>query len=136
LQARLATADSRAFVQDLLAGLVIGGHVHLTKVARAIRPGIACNHGVEKRFSGHLGGEAWDMSPVGNRRLLWLVACHFFWLNLWGEERYAHLRAALLNHPWRLPKEVTFLFDWIAWQIGFILHPRPTHRVAETEGSG
>jgi hypothetical protein len=59
------------------------------------------------------------------RRLLWLVAWVFFWLNLWGEERYDRLRQALLDHPWRLPKEVTYLFDWIALQIGRILHPKP-----------
>jgi hypothetical protein len=59
------------------------------------------------------------------RRLLWLVAWVFFWLNLWGEQRFDRLREALLNHPWRLPKEVTYLFDWIALQIARLLHPRP-----------
>lgn len=59
------------------------------------------------------------------RRLLWLVAWVFFWLNLWGEERYEWLRQALLDHPWRLPKEVTYLFDWIALQIQRLLHPKP-----------
>jgi hypothetical protein len=59
------------------------------------------------------------------RRLLWLVAWVFFWLNLWGEDRYERLREALLDHPWRLPKEVTYLFDWIALQIARLLHPKP-----------
>jgi hypothetical protein len=59
------------------------------------------------------------------RRLLWLVAWAFFWLNLWGEERFGRLRQALLEHPWRLPKAVTYLFDWIALQIHVLLHPRP-----------
>ncbi len=59
------------------------------------------------------------------RRLLWLVGWVFFWLNLWGDERYAPLRQALLEHPWRLPKEVTYLFDWIALQISRLLHPKP-----------
>lgn len=59
------------------------------------------------------------------RRLLWLVAWCFFWLNLWGEAAFDRLREALLNHPWRLPKEVTYLFDWIATQIGHLLHPKP-----------
>jgi hypothetical protein len=59
------------------------------------------------------------------RRLLWLVAWVFFWLNLWGEARYDRLRQALLDHPWRLPKEVTYLFDWIALQISRLLHPKP-----------
>lgn len=64
------------------------------------------------------------------RRLLWLVAWTFFWLNLWGEDRYERLREALLNHPWRLPKEVTYLFDGIATQIGHLLHPKPRFRLA------
>jgi hypothetical protein len=59
------------------------------------------------------------------RRLMYLVAIAFFWLNLWGEECYAPLRSAFLNHPWRLPKEVTYLFDWLATQISRFLHPRP-----------
>ena len=59
------------------------------------------------------------------RRLLWLVAWTFFWLNLWGEDRFCWLRHALLDHPWRLPKEVKYLFDWIALQIGHLLHPKP-----------
>jgi hypothetical protein len=59
------------------------------------------------------------------RRLLWLAAWVFYWLNLWGEDRFQRLREALLDHPWRLPKEVTYLFDWIALQIGRLLHPRP-----------
>jgi hypothetical protein len=59
------------------------------------------------------------------RRLLWLAAWVFLWLNLWGEDRFGRLREALVNHPWRLPKEVTYLFDWIALQIGRLLHPKP-----------
>lgn len=59
------------------------------------------------------------------RRLLWLVAWAFFWLNLWGEDRYQRLRETLLEHPWRLPKEVTYVFDWIALQIHYSLHPKP-----------
>jgi hypothetical protein len=59
------------------------------------------------------------------RRLLWLVAWVFFWLNLWGEDRYERLRTALLDHPWRLPKEVNYLFDWLALQISRLLHPKP-----------
>jgi hypothetical protein len=58
-------------------------------------------------------------------RLLWLVAWAFVWLNLWGEDRFGVLREALLEHPWRLAKKVTYLFDWIALQIGHLLHPRP-----------
>jgi hypothetical protein len=59
------------------------------------------------------------------RRLLWRVGWTFFWLNLWGEDRFGRLREALLHHPWRLPKEVTYLFDWIAQMIRELLHPRP-----------
>ena len=59
------------------------------------------------------------------RRLLWLVAWAFWWLNLWGEERFEPLRTAMLRHPWRLPKEVTYLFDWIARMIHALLHPHP-----------
>ena len=63
------------------------------------------------------------------RRLLWLVALAFFWLNLWGEDRFGRLRDALVHHPWRLPKEVTYLFDWLALQIGHLLHPRPRFEI-------
>jgi Transposase DDE domain len=59
------------------------------------------------------------------RRLLWLVAWSFWWLNLWGEERFAPLREALMSHPWRLKKGVTYLFDWIAAMLRKLLHPRP-----------
>ena len=63
------------------------------------------------------------------RRLLSLVALAFFWLNLWGEDRFGRLRDALVHHPWRLPKEVTYLFDWLALQIGHLLHPRPRFEI-------
>jgi hypothetical protein len=64
------------------------------------------------------------------RRLLVLVGWAFWWLNLWGEERYARLRQALLDHPWRLPKEVTYLFNWIAQMVHDLLHPRPCFRMS------
>lgn len=67
------------------------------------------------------------------RRLLWLVATAFFWLNLWGEDRFDRLRDALMKHPWRLPKTVTYLFDWIASIIQHLLHPKPKLRVAECQ---
>ena len=41
-------------------------------------------------------------SWVSIRRLLWLVAWAFWWLNLWGEDVFERLRAALMDHPWRL----------------------------------
>src|SRR5262245_56518966 len=70
------------------------------------------------------------------RRLLWLVGVAFFWLNLWGDDRFQRLRQALLNHPWRLPKEVTYLFDWLATLIQQLLHPRPSLDVGHGYGSG
>jgi hypothetical protein len=59
------------------------------------------------------------------RRLLWLVAWAFWWLNLWGEDGYERLRGALVEHPWRLKKPVVYLFDWIAAMLRVLLHPRP-----------
>jgi|SRR6516225_6469419 hypothetical protein len=44
---------------------------------------------------------------------------------LWGEDDFERLREALLRHPWRLPKGVTYLFDWIARMLHQLLHPRP-----------
>jgi hypothetical protein len=64
------------------------------------------------------------------RRLLWLVAWAFWWLNLWGDERYERLRRALLEHPWRLRKAVTYLFDWIATMLRELLHPHPKINLA------
>lgn len=66
------------------------------------------------------------------RRLLWLAAWAFFWLNLWGDGGYERLREAVLNHPWRLPKEVIYLFDWIALQIRHLLHPKPILALADS----
>ena len=62
------------------------------------------------------------------RRLLWLVGWAFWWLNLWGEAGYAELLELVHDHPWRLPKEVTYLFDWIAYTVHLLLHPRPRLR--------
>jgi hypothetical protein len=53
----------RGFLEDMIPGLLINCHVHLTKVARPISPGDADIHGVEKRLSRHLGSAHWDMSP-------------------------------------------------------------------------
>jgi Transposase DDE domain len=64
-------------------------------------------------------------SWVAIRRLLWLVAWAFWWLNLWGEDSFERLRNALMNHPWRLKKVVTYLFDWIATMLRELLHPHP-----------
>jgi hypothetical protein len=63
--------DSRRqrFIRDMIPGLLISGHVHLSKVARAVSPGDADIHSVEKRLSGHLGSEHSDMSPVATELL-------------------------------------------------------------------
>jgi len=70
------------------------------------------------------------------RRLLWLVGWVFYWLNLWGNDHYERLLQALLDHPWRLPKEVIYLGDWIALQIGHLLHPKPILRLREEVNTG
>lgn len=59
------------------------------------------------------------------RRLLWLVGIAFWWLNLWGEEWFDRFRLALMNHPWRLSKEVRYEFNWIARMLHELLHPHP-----------
>ena len=59
------------------------------------------------------------------RRLLWLVAWAFWWLNLWGEDSFERFRVAVSDHPWRLKKDVTYLFDWIATMLRELLHPHP-----------
>jgi len=59
-------SDSRRqqFIREMIAGLVIGGHVHLTKIARAIGSGTTNVHAVEKRLSRHLDSQHWSMQPV------------------------------------------------------------------------
>jgi hypothetical protein len=63
--ARLFTDSRRCrFVTDIITGLVAGGHVHLTKVARATHRGEANIHAAQKRLSGHLGSEHWNTAGV------------------------------------------------------------------------
>lgn len=57
------------------------------------------------------------------RRLLWLVAWAFWWLNLWGDKEFEPFQKMLMDHPWRLRKTVTYLFNWIATMLQRILHP-------------
>jgi hypothetical protein len=59
------------------------------------------------------------------RRLVCLVAWAFWWLNGWGQPEYSGWVEALRDHPWRLPKAVTYLSGWIAGLLHFLLHPRP-----------
>ncbi len=53
----------RRLVQDMVAGLVVAGDVHLSKIARAACPGQDI-HAAEKRLSLHLGSEHGDASPL------------------------------------------------------------------------
>jgi hypothetical protein len=80
------------------------------------------NRGIKQRFR-------WELFLIRSwraiRRLLWLTAWAFWWLNLWGEERFDRLRNALIKHPWRLPQRVTSMFNWIALMLQKLLHPNP-----------
>jgi hypothetical protein len=49
-------------------------------------------------------------------RLLCFVGLAFYWLNSWGEESYNKFLESLFNHPSRLPKQVTYLFNAVASQ--------------------
>lgn len=59
----------RRFLTDMIPGLVIANHVHLSKIARATGHGLEDVHAAEKRLSRHLGSEHWDMSPLADRLL-------------------------------------------------------------------
>ena len=59
----------RRFLTDMITGLVIGGHVHLSKIARATSRGTEDIKSQEKRLSRHLGSEHWDMSPLAETLL-------------------------------------------------------------------
>ena len=54
----------REFLTDMITGLVAGGHVHLTAVARATHRGEANIHAAEKKLGRHLGSAHGDASPV------------------------------------------------------------------------
>jgi hypothetical protein len=56
----------RRFVSDMIPGLVIANHVHLSKIARALGTGEDDIHTAEKRLSRHLGSDHWDASPLAN----------------------------------------------------------------------
>jgi len=45
----------------MLIGLVVGLHVHLTRITRALGNGTTDVHAVEKRLSRHLDSPHWDM---------------------------------------------------------------------------
>jgi hypothetical protein len=63
--------DSRRqrFVRDMVGGLVLANHVHLSKVARAIGTGGDDIHAAEKRLRRHLGSAHWDASGLADRLL-------------------------------------------------------------------
>src|SRR5262249_40557567 len=64
-------SDSRRarFIADMVPGLVIANHAHLSNVPRSLSGGAEDVHGVEKRLSRHLGSEHWDMNPLHDRLL-------------------------------------------------------------------
>lgn len=59
----------RNFICDMLTGLVAGGHVHLTAVARGISRGTGNIHAVEKRLSRNLASEHWEADPIAEELL-------------------------------------------------------------------
>jgi Transposase DDE domain len=59
----------REFIADLLTGLVAGGHVHLTAVARATHRGEANIHAAEKKLSRHLASAHWNAGPLADELL-------------------------------------------------------------------
>ena len=59
----------RTFLEEMVVGLVASGHVHLTAIARGSSHGASHIHAIEKRLSGHLASEHWDMSPVADQLL-------------------------------------------------------------------
>lgn len=64
-------SDSRRqqFISEMITGLVAGGHVHLTAVARANHHGTANIHAAEKRLSRHLASEHWNAAPLADELL-------------------------------------------------------------------
>jgi hypothetical protein len=59
----------RNFVTDMLTGLVVAGHVHLTAVARGIGHGDGNIHAIEKRLRRNLGSEHWEADPIADELL-------------------------------------------------------------------
>ena len=59
----------RNFITDMLTGLVVAGHVHLTAVARGISGGDGNIHAIEKRLSRNLRSEHWEADPIADRLL-------------------------------------------------------------------
>jgi len=55
----------------MIVGLVVGGHVHLSKIARAAGCGLTNVHAAEKRLSRHLKSDHWGMAPISEQLLSW-----------------------------------------------------------------
>ena len=64
-------SDSRRqqFITEMITGLVAGGHVHLTAVARANHRGTANIHAAAKRLSRHLASAPWNAAPLADALL-------------------------------------------------------------------
>lgn len=61
----------RRFLQEMIVGLGIAGHVHLTKVARAFGSGATNVHAMEKRLSRDQDSHHWSMQPDIDGLLAW-----------------------------------------------------------------
>ena len=112
------------FLRKMIVGLVVGGHVHLSKIARAAGCGLTNVHAAEKRLSRHLKSEGCDtvaLSESADCRF-YFVTTAFFPSSLRVED---DCMETCLHHPWQLRKPVTSLFDWLATQIALFLHPKP-----------
>jgi hypothetical protein len=55
----------------MIAGLVIGGHVRLAKIALAAGSGMTIVHAAQKRLSRHLDSPHWSMEPAVDKLLAW-----------------------------------------------------------------
>jgi hypothetical protein len=64
----VSNSRRQRFILEMIVGLVIPGHVHLTKIVRAVGSGVNSVHADEKRLSRHLDSEHWPMRPVIVRR--------------------------------------------------------------------
>lgn len=54
------------FLREMIVGLVVGRHVHLSKIARAAGCGLTNVHAAEKRLSRHLKSEHWDTAAISD----------------------------------------------------------------------
>src|SRR5579875_900668 len=69
LASPLSDSRRRRFVHDMITGLVLANHVHLSKIPRAAGNGSENIHSAEKRLCKHLGSEHWDASPLAEELL-------------------------------------------------------------------